>query len=57
MSALAQLLALLAEHADLVEPLVDAIDGGTTKEALSSAIRSAMIETSDAAMREELGER
>ena len=55
MTALAKILALLAEHADLIELLVEAIEGGTRKDALSAAIRAAMIEASDAAMREELG--
>jgi hypothetical protein len=55
MSAIAKILAFLAEHADLVELLVDAVEGGTTKEALAAAIRAAAVETSDAAMREELG--
>ncbi len=55
MSAVAKLLALLAEHADIIELLVEAIEGGTKKDALTTAIRAAMIDASDAAMSEELG--
>lgn len=51
---IADVLRVIAEHADLVEDLVRAIEGGTERDALRRAIAEAMVETSDAAMREEL---
>lgn len=48
-------LKFLFEHADLIEEIVDAIGKGTPKEAIRAAIRAAVIATSDAAAREELG--
>jgi len=54
MSTLAQILGALAEHAELVELLLGAIEGGADKQSLEKALRAAMIQTSDAAMREEL---
>ena len=48
-------LAFLAEHADLIEAIADAIKAGATKEAIKKAIKRAMIDLSDAAIEEELG--
>ena len=50
----ADVLRVVAEHADLVEVLVQAIQAGASRDALRSAIADAMVQTSDAAMREEL---
>jgi hypothetical protein len=53
--AIAQALAFLAEHADTIEEIVNAVKAGATKDAIKLAIRAAAIEASDAAIREELG--
>lgn len=54
-SIVGQLLAFLAEHADLITAIVKAIESGVSKESVKAAIKAAQIEASDAAVREELG--
>lgn len=49
------LLTFLADHADVIEAIVKAIESGASKEAVREAIKQAQIEASDAVMREELG--
>lgn len=44
----------LAEHRDIIEEVVNAVRGGTPKEAIIAAIKKVQEETSDAAIREEL---
>lgn len=44
-----QLLALLLEHADLIEAVIDAVQSGTPKDAIRAAIRAAKVQASDAA--------
>lgn len=50
---LAKIGAFLFEHGEVFEAVVDALDSGTPKEAILSAIRSSMTGVSDAALREE----
>lgn len=54
MSFIAQALAFLAEHADILEAIYNAIAKGATKDSIKEAIKRAEIEASDAVMREEL---
>jgi hypothetical protein len=54
MSAVAKILLFLADHSDVIDLLVEALEGGANKDSVKAAIRSAMIDASDAAMREEL---
>lgn len=49
------LLVFLVEHADLIEEIAVAIKAGASKDAIRAAIKRAMIDVSDAAIREELG--
>jgi hypothetical protein len=44
----------LLEHSDVLEDVAAALAAGTPKEALRAAIRSAIVKTSDQAIREEL---
>lgn len=53
--ALGQVLAFLAEHADLVTALYKAIASGASKDSIKAAIESAEVTASDEVMREELG--
>lgn len=55
MGTITTILALLAEHADLIEDVVSALAAGTPKDALKAAVKAAKKEVSDAAFREELG--
>jgi hypothetical protein len=48
------LLTFLADHADVIEAIIKAIDSGASKESVKAAIKAAQIEASDAVMREEL---
>jgi len=45
----------LLKHGELVNALMEAIEGGTTKEELMRAIRASMVAASDAEMKRELG--
>ncbi len=45
----------LLEHGELLNALMEAIDGGTTKEELLRAIRASMVAASDEQMKRELG--
>jgi len=54
-SFIAQALAFLAQHVDLLEALWNAIEKGASKDSLKAAIKQAEIEASDAVMKEELG--
>lgn len=44
----------LAEFRDVIEAVVNAVRGGTPKDAIIAAIKKVQEETSDAAIREEL---
>lgn len=55
MPTITALLALLAEHGDLIEEIVSAVASGTPKEAIRAAVKAVKKETSDLAFREELG--
>ena len=57
MNTVANVLALLAEHAGLVELLVDVLARGGDRERIARALREIAVEASDAAMHEELGEK
>lgn len=54
-AVLGRVLAFLLEHLDVVEALVEALEGGVSKDALKAAIRAEMVRASDEAMRRELG--
>ncbi len=54
MNAIVQVLALLAEHADLLEVIFEALTGGVEKDALKKVIRSEMLKASDAVMKQQL---
>lgn len=54
-SALATVLSTLLAHVDLITALVEALEGGTSKEALMRAIKSEMVSASDEVMKAELG--
>jgi hypothetical protein len=54
MGALAEVGAFLVEHADLLGDIVNALEGGLSKDSLRKAIRDAMVAASDAEMRREL---
>ncbi|MCL2724865.1 MAG: hypothetical protein FWD69_10560 [Polyangiaceae bacterium] len=45
----------LLAHADLIVALVEAIEGGASKEKLMKAIKAEMVAASDAVMHAELG--
>lgn len=47
----------LLEHGELVNALMEAIEGGTTKEELMKAIRVSMVAASDEQMKRELSGR
>lgn len=53
--ALTTVASFLLEHADLVDDIAKAIDGGMSKDELRKAIRDAMVAASDAEMKRELG--
>ena len=56
MNILAALGTLLLDHPELVELMLDVIEGKKlTVEQVTSAIKTAMVEASDAEMRRELG--
>ncbi len=49
-----QLATFLLEHADLIDLVMKAIEGGASKEDLVKAVRASMVAASDAEMRREL---
>jgi hypothetical protein len=53
--ALTTVASFLLAHADLVDDIAKAIEGGMSKDAIRKAIRDAMVAASDAAMHKELG--
>lgn len=55
MTAIGDILAFLAAHADIVTALYNAITKGADKASILKAIEAAEVEASDAVMREELG--
>ncbi len=55
MGALLEAGQFLVEHADLLGDLVQALEGGASKDVLRKAIRDAMVAASDAEMKRELG--
>lgn len=55
MDEVIQVIALLAAHADLIKAVVEAVEGGTPKDAIAAAIKAAKKATSDVAFKEELG--
>ncbi len=54
-STLFDLAKLLMDHGDLIAEVAQALADGTPKEAVRAAVKAAMVEASDRAMREELG--
>lgn len=55
MMILADALALLATHADVIQEIVQALEAGADKQAILDATRAAMVAASDAAMKKEAG--
>lgn len=51
----ASVLLFLAEHFELVEALIEAVDGGATKEELLRSIKASMVAASNERMKRELG--
>lgn len=51
---LAQLATLLLEHGDLIAEVMQALAAGAPKDAVRAAVKAAMEEASDRALREEL---
>ncbi len=54
---IATFLTFLLEHADLVNAIWEAIDGGATKAEILAGIRQAQIDATKAAVAEDLGPR
>lgn len=54
-AAIAKALEFLLEHLDVVVVLVEALEGGASRESIKAAIRAEMIKASDDQMRRELG--
>lgn len=55
MTALAEIAGFLLEHADLIQLVAQALEGGAPKDALMEAIRKEMVAAADAQMKLELG--
>ena len=51
---LAKISKFVVEHEELLGTLIKAVEGGTPRDALMKAIKSAMVEASDAQMHREL---
>lgn len=47
----------LKDHGDLIKDIVQAFEGGATKDQIRDAIRASMVTASDAVMEAELGPR
>jgi hypothetical protein len=56
MSTILELVGFLADNADLIEDLFDAVQAGTPKDAIRALIRQAKADASWAALKEELAE-
>lgn len=55
MDAIARIALFLLNHADLVDLLISAIEGGASKDLLMKAVKDAMVEASNVEMKAELG--
>lgn len=55
MPVVAKVLGFLAEHFELVEALIEAVDNGATKEELMRSIKATMVAASVERMKRELG--
>ena len=55
LEALATVGGFLLEHADLLEAIGKALEGGATKDDILKGIKASMVTASDAEMRRELG--
>jgi hypothetical protein len=55
-TVVAMALSFMAEHADLIEAVIDAVAHGTPKDVLVLAIREAKKQASEAAIREEMSQ-
>lgn len=52
--AIGEALLFVLSHLDVLEVVIEAIDGGASKEAIKNAIRAEMVKASDELMRKEL---
>jgi hypothetical protein len=56
MNTLSDILAALAKHADVIELLIQVLEGGADKASITQSLRASLIQASDDAMKAELGQ-
>ncbi len=54
-ATIAEILALLATHADLIEDLINLVKSGASKDSIKHALRDVKVRMSDEFVNEELG--
>lgn len=55
MGSIAEVVAFLATHTDLITAIYDAIAGGASKQDILAAVKKTMVAASDEQMKQELG--